>query len=164
MVTGSFASSIHGEPRASNDIDIVIAPSREQLVAFVRQFPPDRYYALEEDALEAFAQRRMFNIIDIASGWKIDLVFRKVRPFSETEFARRREHDVAGLRLSVATAEDVLIAKLEWAKLGESERQLKDAGSIIRIKGDALDTNYIERWVAELGLREQWSAAKARAV
>jgi hypothetical protein len=60
MVTGSFAGSIHGEPRASKDIDIVIAPTREQLVDFVRQFPDDRYYADEEDALESFARGTMF--------------------------------------------------------------------------------------------------------
>lgn len=161
MLTGSFASSIYGEPRASNDI--VIAPTREQLVDFVAHFPPDRYYAMQEDALEAFAQKRMFNIIDFASGWKIDFIFRKARPFSQAEFSRRREEAVSGLRLSVATAEDIVIAKLEWAKLGESERQLEDAANVIRVRGDALDAAYIERWVAELGLDPQWRAAKERA-
>jgi hypothetical protein len=105
----------------------------------------------------------MFNIIDFSSGWKIDLIFRKARPFSQMEFSRRKEEDLAGLRLTVATAEDVLIAKLEWAKTGESQRQLEDAAGIIRIKGDLLDTAYIDRWIAELGLEEQWTAAKARA-
>jgi hypothetical protein len=72
--------------------------------------------------------------------------------------------ELAGLRLAVATAEDVLIAKLEWRRWGESERQIEDAASIVRIKGDSLDTLYVERWVAELDLIEQWRSAKARAV
>jgi hypothetical protein len=164
MVTGSFASSIHGEPRASQDIDIVIAPTREQLVDLVRRFPDDRYYADEEDALDSFAHGDMFNIIDYGSGWKVDFIFLKQRPFSQAEFARRKEEDLAGLRLTVATAEDILIAKLEWAKLGESQRQLEDAASIIRIKGDQLDTGYVDTWVNELGLEHQWSAARALAV
>lgn len=163
MVTGSFASSTFGEPRASKDIDIVIAPTREQLVELVRHFPDDQYYALEEDALEAFAHKSMFNIIDFASGWKIDLIVKKARPFSDEEFNRRKEVEVAGLRLSVATAEDVLISKLEWAKLGESQRQLEDAAGIIRVQAASLDTAYIERWVRELELSEQWAAARSRA-
>jgi hypothetical protein len=164
MVTGSFASSIHGEPRASKDIDIVIAPTREQLVDFVRRFPDDRYYADEEDALESFAHGTMFNIIDFNTGWKVDLIFLKARPFSQTEFARRKHEDLAGLSLSVATAEDILIAKLEWAKIGESQRQLEDAAAIVRVKGDLLDRAYVERWINELGLDEQWSAARRLAV
>jgi hypothetical protein len=163
MVTGSFASSIHGEPRASKDIDIVIAPTREQVVALVREFSPDRYYASEEDALDAFEHRTMFNIIELASGWKVDFILTKARLFSQTEFERRREEDLSGLRLSVASAEDVVIAKLEWAKTGESQRQIEDAAGILRMKGDSLDTVYIERWVHELGLEEQWFAARARA-
>ena len=164
MVTGSFASSIHGEPRASKDIDIVIAPTREQLIDFVRRFPNDQYYADEEDALESFAHRSMFNIIDFRSGWKIDLIFRKERPFSQTEFARRKHEDFAGLRLTVATAEDILIAKLEWAKIGGSQRQLEDAAAIVRVKGDLLDRPYVEQWVEELALEKEWSAAQRLAV
>ncbi len=162
MITGSFASSVWGEPRASKDIDIVIAPARDQLATLIRQFPQDQYYAVEEDALEAFDQRSMFNIIDFRSGWRIDFIMRKARPFSETEFSRRREHEVGDLRLSVASPEDVLIAKLEWAKLGESERQLEDAAGIIRLRGSALDVPYIEHWVSELGLQQQWQAARRR--
>ena len=59
MVTGSFASSAHGEPRGTRDIDIVIDPTRDQLVAFIRQFPNDKYYALEEDAIDSFENESM---------------------------------------------------------------------------------------------------------
>lgn len=163
MVTGSFASSTHGEPRASKDIDIVIAPTRDQLIDLIRHFPDDQYYAMEEDALEAFANRSMFNIIDFVSGWKVDLIVKKMRPFSDEEFGRRKEVELAGLRLSVATAEDVLISKLEWAKAGESQRQLEDAAGIIRVQGQNLDVEYVERWIRELGLSEQWVAAQLRA-
>jgi len=163
MVTGSFASSIHGEPRASKDIDIVISPTPEKLIAFINQFPGDRYYAVKEDALEALAGGYMFNIIDFSSGWRIDFIFLKPRPFSQVEFSRRKEEDLGDLKLTVATPEDVLIAKLEWAQMGQSGRQIEDAASIIRIKGDALDVQYVERWVKELNLDEQWKAARLRA-
>lgn len=163
MVTGSFASAIHGEPRASKDIDIVISPTREQLVEFVRLFPNDRYYALEDDALESFSHHSMFNIIDFRTGWKVDLIFIKPREFSRTEFGRRRVEDLGDLKIPVATAEDILIAKLEWAKMGESARQLEDAAGIVRMKGRELDEEYVEHWVKELELAAQWLAVRRSA-
>src|SRR5262249_21168089 len=144
-------------------IDIIIAPSREQLIELLRHFPAEQYQAEEEEALEAFAHRSMFNIIDYSTGWRVDLIFKKARPFSNEEFSRRAEVEFGGLRLYVSTAEDILISKLEWAKLGESQRQLEDAAGIIRVQSANLDTAYVERWVRELDLMEQWLSAKARA-
>lgn len=163
MVTGSYASSAHGEPRASNDIDIVIAPNAEQLHALMQQFPNDRYYADEDDAFEMFRQKLQFNVIDFATCWKADLIFRKNRQFSDAEFLRRRHHVIAGREVYLTTAEDILIAKLEWAKLGESERQIEDAAGVIRRQGTALDRQYVERWVHELELERQWRTALAKA-
>jgi len=162
MVTGSFASSAHGRARASYDIDIVIAPTDEQLRALIREFPADRYYADEEDAFESKKWVSQFNVIDFSSTWKVDLIFRKDREFSRAEFDRRRLHTIEGMRVYVATPEDVLISKLEWAKMGESDRQIEDVVGIIRIQGSQLDIAYIERWVRELALETQWQKALAR--
>jgi hypothetical protein len=163
MVTGSYASSAHGEPRASNDIDIVIAPTPEQLHTLMQQFPSDRYYADEDDAFEMLEQRLQFNVIDFATCWKADLIFRKDRKFSDTEFLRRTRHVIAGQPVYLTTAEDILIAKLEWAKLGESERQIEDAAGVIRRQGSALDRQYVEHWVKELELEAQWRSALSKA-
>jgi hypothetical protein len=164
MITGSYASSVHGEPRASKDIDIVIAPTRDQLVRLMRLFPPDEFGAQEEAALEAMSYNSMFNVIDYETGWRIDFIFRKNRPFSVQEFKRRHVVALSGLQLFVASPEDVLIAKLEWAKMGESQRQIEDAAGILRIQGEHLDREYVEKWVRELELGTQWRAAIARAV
>lgn len=56
----------------------------------------------------------------------------------------------------VATPEDILVAKLEWAKIGQSERQIEDSAGIISTQGSHLDRAYVEHWVRELGLQEQW--------
>jgi hypothetical protein len=159
MVTGSYASSAHGTPRATNDIDVVIAPTGDQLRALLLQFPDDRYYADEVDAFEALACRSQFNIIDFASSWKADLIVRKDREFSRLEFSRRRIHSVGDTRVYLTSAEDILIAKLEWNKIGESERQLEDAAGIIRRQGAALDRDYVARWVEDLDLAEPWQKA-----
>lgn len=164
MLTGSFASSLHGVPRATHDIDIVIAPSRAQLLALVAHFPESQYYAEVDDALQAIEYGTQFNVIDQDGIWKVDFIIRKNRPFSRSEFDRRRRVEVLGVTLDAATPEDILIAKLEWAKAGgDSERQIRDAAGIIAIQGAALDRAYVDRWIAELGLERQWQIALQRA-
>jgi hypothetical protein len=163
MLTGSFASTYHGTARATQDIDIVISPTADQVRALVKALPEGEYYVDEDSALDAQRRQSQFNVIDFATGWKVDLIVRKSRPFSVEEFDRRDLVDFQGMKLSIATAEDVLIAKLEWAKLGQSQRQIEDAAGILRIRGSQLDEDYIRRWVTALGLQDQWDAARRAA-
>jgi hypothetical protein len=113
MLTGSFASAHHGAPRSTLDIDIVIAANPAQLQTFVRSLPSSEYYSDLDAALEAHKRQSLFNVIDLATGWKIDLIIRKSRAFSLEEFDRRQLITVQGLPIFVASAEDVVIAKLE---------------------------------------------------
>jgi hypothetical protein len=160
MLTGSFASAFHGAPRSTQDIDLVIAATPAQLRTFIESLPSADYYADLDAALEAQTRESMFNVIDLSAGWKIDLILRKSRAFSQQEFARRQPLNLEGVSLFVATAEDVIIAKLEWSKLAESERQVEDVAGILRIRWDSLDRTYVEKWVNELGLTEQWRHAR----
>jgi hypothetical protein len=163
MLTGSFASSYHGALRATQDIDLVIAPTAEQVQALVRLLPRDEYYVDEGAALEAFRIEGQFNVVDLRSGWKVDLIIRKSRPFSHEEFDRRRRGNLAGQTMAIATAEDVIIAKLEWSKLGGSARQIDDAARVLARRTNDLDRGYVERWVRELELDEQWREVQRRA-
>jgi len=164
MLTGSFASAFHGAPRTTQDVDIVIAPTLGSLQKLVRQFPEDEYYVSREAALQAYGAESLFNVIDLSSGWKIDFIVRKSRPFSLEEFERRREADILGTTLFIASAEDVILSKLEWAKMSGSERQINDVVGILRTQGDDLDLRYVERWVAVLGLESQWQQARQEPV
>jgi hypothetical protein len=163
MLTGSLASSAHGIPRATNDIDIVIAPSREQLLNVVQLFQRVGLTVHTESALTAFRNRTQFNVIDFPKGLKVDLIFRKDREFSVTEFERRQSQEVEGMRLTLATPEDVLLAKLEWAKIGDSDRQIDDAAGILKMQRGSLDFQYLEKWVAALELHEQWRVLRQQA-
>lgn len=163
MLTGSFASSYHGIPRATQDIDLVIAPTRDQLQQLVARLPAAQYYVDEAAALDALAHESQFNVIDLATGWKIDFICRQARRFSRTEFERRTRAEVHGLPLFIATAEDVLLAKLECAKRGGSQRQMEDAAGLLRVRGADLDLEYLTRWIETLGVGEEWSAAQRAA-
>jgi hypothetical protein len=163
MLTGSYASSVHGTPRATQDLDIVISPTRSQLANLVQLLPDTEYYVSDDAAMDAFARRSQFNVIDFSTGWKVDFIIIKDRDFSRTEFERRRLLQLENLPVFVASPEDVLVAKLEWAKLGSSGRQIEDAAGIVRVQGEHLDVAYVEHWVTVLALQREWSDAKTRA-
>jgi hypothetical protein len=74
MLTGSYASSLHSIPRATRDIDIIIFPNRDQLTEFIRSLPSESYYSDLDDAIESLKRRSQFNIIDHATGWKVDFI------------------------------------------------------------------------------------------
>jgi hypothetical protein len=138
----------------------VIAPTLDQLRTLLRLLPADEYYVDADHAEAALHARTQFNVIDVADGWKIDLIVQKARAFSRAEFERRVRIDLDGLAVDIASAEDTILSKLEWAKLGSSERQLRDVAGIVQLRGAALDRTYIEGWVARLGLGDEWRRAR----
>lgn len=162
MIAGSFASAAHGLPRTTQDVDVVIDPANpEALDALVRSMPPDDYYVDADTAHDALRRRSMFNVVDRASGWKVDFIICKNRAFSRGEFARRIKLLMLEVPVFVASAEDTVVAKLEWSKqMGGSERQRRDVAGIIAAVGDQLDREYIERWVRELDVGDEWTEAQ----
>lgn len=163
MLVGSFASSFHGALRSTYDIDLVIEASPAQLSALITALQREGYYAELDAALDAHRNQSLFNVIDTTTGWKIDLIFRKSRPFDQEEFRRRRAVKFFDIQLFVASAEDVIISKLEWVKLGGSQRQVEDVAKVLAVQWKALDQNYLSQWIGALQLQEQWSAAKQSA-
>jgi hypothetical protein len=152
MVVGSVASSHHGSPRTTQDLDIVIEILPEQAETLLALLDRARYYADDAEVLSAPQTRRMFGIIDTFTGWKVDLVVRRDRPFALVEFARRERAVLLGVPTWAATAEDVILAKLDWARIGSSDRQIEDARSVVRVRRDTLDWDYLKRWAAALGV------------
>jgi len=127
---------------------------------FVEALSGKEYYADLESALEAHKRQSILNVIDLATGWKIDLIIRKSRAFSQEEFRRRQRVSLHDVPLFVASAEDVVISKLEWAKVAQSRRQIEDAAAILRVRWDALDHSYLAKWIAELDLKKEWDEAR----
>jgi hypothetical protein len=162
-VSGSFASAYYGAPRSTQDIDLVIEADPAQLRTFIQNLPTGGYYADLDAALAAHQRQSLFNVIDLATGWKVDLIIRKSRAFSQEEFSRRQRVTLQGLPLFVASAEDIVIAKLEWSKLAQSQRQIEDVVSILRMRAESLDRSYLEKWIRELGLEKEWDDARRTA-
>lgn len=158
MITGSLASSHHGRPRSTHDIDVVIDPTSLTLERLVEELAGSGFYVDAERARDALRRRRQFNAIEGRTAVKIDLIVRKDRPFSVEEL-RRRQPTVfgGGLRVSLATPEDTVLSKLEWArKAGGSEKQLDDVAGVVQVQGERLDVGYVERWARELDVLDSW--------
>jgi hypothetical protein len=160
MVVGSLASSFHGEPRQTRDIDLVVEPNLSDLERFRESLDPDDFYSDAGAMLEAIERRSSFNIIDIGSGWKVDILVQRDRPFSKLELSRRTAVELLGTETFVASPEDTVIAKLEWAAAGDSERQFQDVAAILAVQGEALDADYLNHWIEELGLGDAWEQAR----
>lgn len=158
MITGSLASSYHGEPRATRAIDIVIEPSPKGLERLIDGLAESGFYVDREVARQALAERSQFNAI-APDSTKVDLIIRSDRPFSVEEFGRREPADLLGTPGFVVTAEDLIIAKLEWASASGSDRQLRDIAGIVAV-GQGLDEDYIERWTSVLGINDAWRRAR----
>jgi hypothetical protein len=98
----------------------------------------------------------MFNVIDKVTGLKVDFIFLKSRRFS---LSAEKKPQCGRYLYTLLTPEDIVVAKLEWAKLGESSRQIEDAAGVLKVRGEELDRPYIEKWVKELDLARQWDEA-----
>ena len=153
MISGSFGSSYHGQPRATKDIDIVIGPTEKQLLSFVESLGADYYVGLEA-VREAFANKSTFNVIDSLSGWKADFILRKDRAFSRQEFERKRTAKIGGIDIWVTSPEDMILSKLEWSKDRQSEQQFRDALGIAVVQWDHLNIDYLRRWAKELRVED----------
>ena len=160
MVVGSFASNLYGAGRATQDIDLVLSATPEQIRTFLSLLPTTKYYFELNTALEACRHKDMFNILDMERGWKIDLIFEKPSAYHRQAFQRRTAAEIELVPLFAATAEDTIVSKLEWAKMGESLRQIEDVAGILRVRGESVDRPYIEKWVKELGLTSEWTRAR----
>ena len=164
MVTGSVASSFHGEPRSTHDIDMVVAISKADVGKWTKIFHPPRYYLDKESVLQAIAKKDMFNLIDAEEGDKVDFWMLKDDSFDQSRFSRRQKEIVMGFDMQVSSPEDIVLMKLKWAKLsGGSEKQFTDALRVYEVQSKKLDTLYLETWVKKLGLESLWKDLQAKA-
>lgn len=152
MVSGSVAMNFHAQPRMTRDIDIVVVLGQSDIEHFVSAFK-EEFYLDEETIKEEVKRRGMFNLIHNKYIVKIDFIVQKGDEFSQSAFGRRLEIDLDGVKVYIASAEDLILAKLNWAKGSMSEMQLRDVANIKNMAGN-LDQTYLNNWIKRLELQE----------
>jgi hypothetical protein len=164
MLTGSIVSSLQGAPRATHDIDVVVALRGEDAPRLRRCFPESRFYLDEGVIRGAIRTDSMFNVIDLTSGDKVDFWILTNSAFDESRFRRRRVERAFGLNLWVSSPEDTILAKLRWAvKSGGSEKQFLDALSVYELQSTELDLHYLDEWSRKLGVNDLLDRVKKQA-
>ena len=164
LVTGSVASMVYGEPRLTNDIDVVAEIGEQHVKGMIDSFSEEEFYISEDMIRDAIRRAGQFNIIHPASGLKVDVIIKRNSPFDDSRFKRtKRLFPGESYQANFAAPEDVIIKKMEYYKLGESEKHLRDITGILKISGESVDRQYISEWADHLGLTEIWKALQERA-
>ncbi len=155
-IGGSMASTIHGVVRSSQDSDIIAEMGAKHLQSFVRALEND-FYVDAEMIRDAIERRASFNVIHRETMFKVDVFIAKQRAFDQSQLDRARKETLANeplLQAMVASAEDTLLAKLEWFRMGgeTSERQWRDVLGMLQVQAGRLNLEYLRRWAKELSV------------
>ncbi|MBN2431899.1 MAG: nucleotidyl transferase AbiEii/AbiGii toxin family protein [Acidobacteria bacterium] len=158
MVSGSVGAMLYGEPRLTNDMDVVVEISPDQVEQLRSYFEADVFYMPSVELIREVIRRKgQFNIIHVESGSKVDLIIRKETPYAKTEFSRRSRLEFSeNFQAQTARPEDIILSKMLAYQSGGLEKHVLDILSILEISGDSLDRDYLAQWIKQLGLHSIW--------
>jgi hypothetical protein len=152
MLTGSLAMNYYAQPRMTRDIDLVLALDAKNVDAFISLFSSD-YYVSPEAIRRALSHESVFNLIHHETVIKVDCIIRKSSDYRRLEFERRRAIKIQDFTIWIASKDDLIISKLEWALASRSEVQLRDVRNLL---ATGYNSDYLEKWTRELGLYDLW--------
>lgn len=158
LVGGSLASSLHGQPRATQDVDIVADFQPQHVTPFVSALR-ERFYVDEPAVRDAVKRRSTFNVIHLETMFKVDVFVAGSQRSTRRELERRQLYTLdvqPPEQITVASPEDIIIQKLHWYRLGDhiSDRQWSDAMSVLKIKNRKLDQDYMRELATEMGVED----------
>lgn len=166
MVTGSVASMVYGEPRLTNDIDIVLELSGTGITDLLAAFPIDDFYCPPDEVLRVESRRKRrghFNLIHHDTGYKADVYICGNDPLHTWGLARKKRIELdEQSALWLAPPEYVILRKLEYFKEGGSEKHLSDIRGMLEVSGESFDMGAIKEWVNRLALEPEWHKVDPR--
>lgn len=164
FIGGALAAIVHGEYRVTRDLDLVLDLTPRHVPALIAGLQPN-FTLLPSDITDALAwtvqarhdrqQRASFCAYDTTTGFQLDIYLASGHPFEQAQFQRAVVLPIPGEpggTLRVASAEDTILAKLEWYAITPSDRQWRDVQAVVRVQGDTLDRAYLHHWAAPLGI------------
>ncbi|MHC1784057.1 MAG: hypothetical protein AB9891_15100 [Anaerolineaceae bacterium] len=154
LISGSLASALYGMIRTTQDSDIVAEMRLEHLEPFVLALQDD-FYMDDEMIAESIQRHSSFNIIHRESMFKVDVFIPRPRPFLQSQLVRAQNQTFlfeSEVSAKFASPEDIILAKLEWYRLGGevSERQWRDILGVLKTRAGELDLDYLRKWANEL--------------
>lgn len=165
MVTGSVASTLYGEPRLTQDVDLVVRLGPGDGRRLFDAFPAAAFYAPPVEVLEEEARRPNgghFNLLHLDTGLRADCYLVGDSELNRWGFAHRRGTPVAGRTIWVAPPEYVIVFKLDFFRQSGGDKHLDDIARMLRVSGDQIRAAEIAGWVRRLRLEPEWDRAQER--
>jgi hypothetical protein len=162
-ITGGVAAIAHGEPRATIDLDIVIAINRSDLPLLAADLESQGFYVAGLTEVMA-GTLRCLNITHLETIENVDLMISGEEDYDQIKLDRRRLYTLpGGGEVVIASPEDVIISKLLWRRTSKSDKQWRDILGVLKVQQEKLDFDYLQRWVDQFGLEQDWEKAKVEA-
>jgi hypothetical protein len=156
LITGSVATIYWGEPRLTRDVDVVVQIALRDVERLVAAFPAPEFYMSDEAAVQAVRRRGQFNVIQPATGLKIDVMVAVMDDFDRSRFARLHRVDLGGFEANIAAPDDAILKKLVYYREGGSDKHLRDIGGVVQVSGERVDREYVASWAERLGVVAEW--------
>jgi hypothetical protein len=150
MLSGSLAMITYTIPRMTRDIDMVVNLRQSDIENFLSIFK-EGYYIHADSVREEVRRRGMFNVIDFKTNFKIDFILRKNTEFHINEFDRRELNKAYGFDTWIVSIEDLVIAKIQWIQVLQSDTQINDIKNLLR--NPILDKEYVKKWCEKMDLK-----------
>ena len=162
---GSVVSSTYGLARSTLDVDLVADLAPGHVEPFSDALKP-AYYVDARMISEAVARKSCFNVIHLATMFKVDVFAVKERLYDRAALARIRKDTLAvesaAAEFFMASPEDIILNKLEWFRLGDevSQRQWDDVIGVLKVQQACLDGDYLAEWATKLGIADLLERAR----
>lgn len=158
MITGAYAVSYYGMPRATHDVDVVIAITAEDVEKICKGLKKN--YELDREMIEnAVLFRTHFSIIHLKSDLKADLWVLKDNAVENAKFKRKQKVSLFGVSTYMISPEDIIITKLDWYKRSKNSKHMDDVIGIIKVQSNKLDLTYMRGLFGKLGIEKYWKQA-----
>lgn len=153
LLTGSYAVSVYGHPRATHDIDFVVEVEPEaqpKIIYLIKDLGKD-YLADSREVKAKIKHQGQFNLYHIDTGIKVDFWINTKKEFQQKN-KRKLSVSVNDMQITLISPEDLILKKLEWCKAVFSERHFRDCVGIWEVRHDKLDINFLEDKAKDLGV------------
>lgn len=155
-IVGSMASIVYGEPRFTNDVDVLVSLSEEKIDALCSEFSAPDYFVSAEAVREAITNRHWFNILHPPSGLKVDVILTADSEFSRLDISQGNRMISEGFYNALfASPENVILKKLLYFQEGGSEKHLRDIAGVLLVQDEKIDQDYLDEWATKLGVTQE---------
>jgi len=164
IVSGSTASILYGEPRYTNDLDLIVFLRREDGQRLIEAFPPPEFYVPPQEVIMAEIareQKGQFNLVHVPTGFKADIYTTGRDEFNAWAFRNARKLDFKGEIIPVAPPEYVIARKLEFFREGGSDKHLRDIRSMLKVSREQINQVDLNEWVRRQGVETEWKKVSA---